>query len=476
MRSNLKKNLGLQTLYQILNTIIPLLASPYLARTLGAEKIGIFSYTSSVVSYFVLFGMLGTMNYGTRKIASIKDNKKERGRIFLEIYTLQLFISLLFIFLYLIYLKFFCKDNLDVAIIQLLAIITCLLDISWLFFGMENFQIIVSRNIIVKFIVTFMIFFYVKKPEDLKIYALIMIGGNFFNQLILWSFLKKFIIFQKVEIKNILLHIKPNLMLFIPLLAMSIYHAMDKTMLGLLSTYEQVGFYYNADKIINIPLCIINGIGTVMLPRMTMLFKEKSREEAEKIFLVSLEIIIIVSTAMCFGISAISKEFVPVFFGKGYEECIILIIFLSPVLIIKAVSNTVRTQYLIPLKMEKFYIKSVILGAIINLIFNTLFILKKGAFGAVLGTLLAELVACIWQFVEIKKYIQIKKYYFNYFIYVINGLVMVFVVRIFSSIEINIYLKLILEIIIGTISYLFCSMFYLKISNNPIKNLIKIKF
>ena len=143
---------------------------------------------------------------------------------------------------------------------------------------------------------------------------------------------------------------------------------------------------------------------------------------------------------MCFGISAIAKEFVPVFFGKGYDECIILIMLLSPVLIIKAVSNTVRTQYLIPLKMEKFYIKSVILGAIVNIIFNALFISKLGALGAVLGTLLAELIACIWQFIEIKKYIQIKKYYFKYFNYLLSGMIMVLLVRIFANVNINIYI------------------------------------
>ena len=38
--SKLKKNLGYQTIYQILNTCIPLITSPYLARVLGAEKQG----------------------------------------------------------------------------------------------------------------------------------------------------------------------------------------------------------------------------------------------------------------------------------------------------------------------------------------------------------------------------------------------------------------------------------------------------
>ena len=52
--SKLKKNLGYQTIYQILNTCIPLITSPYLARVLGAEKQGVFSYTQSIVNYFTL--------------------------------------------------------------------------------------------------------------------------------------------------------------------------------------------------------------------------------------------------------------------------------------------------------------------------------------------------------------------------------------------------------------------------------------
>ena len=62
MTGNLKKNLGLQTIYQVLNTCLPLITAPYLARTLGAKQLGIFSYTSSIVTYFILFAMLGTVN------------------------------------------------------------------------------------------------------------------------------------------------------------------------------------------------------------------------------------------------------------------------------------------------------------------------------------------------------------------------------------------------------------------------------
>lgn len=75
-RESIKKNIGFQTAYQILNTCLPLITAPYLARVLGAEQIGVFSYTSSIVAYFTLISLLGTINYGTRSIASVKENKK----------------------------------------------------------------------------------------------------------------------------------------------------------------------------------------------------------------------------------------------------------------------------------------------------------------------------------------------------------------------------------------------------------------
>lgn len=109
---------------------------------------------------------------------------------------------------------------------------------------------------------------------------------------------------------------------------------------------------------------------------------------------------------MTFGIVAIAKEFVPFFFGKGYEACILLTVVLSPVLVIKGLSNTARIQYLIPLKMEKVFTNSVIIGAIVNLICNCILIPKYGAMGAVIGTLLAELVSCAWQFMYIEKTIR----------------------------------------------------------------------
>ena len=472
MESSVKRNLGYQTIYQILNIILPLITAPYLARVLGATQLGVFSYTTSVVAYFTLVAMLGTVNYGTRSIASVKEDKETRSRVFCEIYCLQVLSSVVAIIAYLIYVVFICKENYFVSTIQIITLIGALFDISWLFFGMENFKIIVTTSMVFRLATFFSILIFVKSSDDLWIYAGLMVVGVLFSQLVVCISALKYIKIVRVSLSGIWKHIKPNLLLFVPLLAMSIYHTMDKTMLGILSDYQQCGFYYNADKIINIPLCIINGVGTVMLPRMTTLYNQGKRREGDRVFIVSMEGVAVVSIAMAVGIAAISKEFVPLFLGEGYESCVFLIIMLSPVLIIKGLSNTTRTQYLVPLNLEGIFIKSVIAGAITNLLLNIALIPRIGAIGAVIGTLFAELISCVWQFISIKKVIDLKKCFANCSMYLIPGTVMFLLVRWSATFQISTPIKLLLEIGVGEIAFVVICFILWKIQKNDMYKIV----
>ena len=50
--SSIKKNFSYNLVYQILNLVILLVTSPYIARVLGPDKSGIYSYTYSVANFF----------------------------------------------------------------------------------------------------------------------------------------------------------------------------------------------------------------------------------------------------------------------------------------------------------------------------------------------------------------------------------------------------------------------------------------
>lgn len=452
------KNLGYQTIYQMLAVCLPLITTPYISRVLGAESLGIYSYTYSIVNYFTIFAMMGILNYGSRSIAIVKKDKQLRSKKFWEIYSLQLVSSLMAILGYCVVI-FISSDNKEIVIAQAIWVVACIFDISWFFFGIESFKVTVIRNTVIKLLTVIAIFLFVRTAEDLWKYVVIMSMGTLLSQLALWPFLRREIIYCKPSIQGILSHLKPNFLLFIPLIATSVYHIMDKTMLGIFSTYEQSGFYYNADKVINIPLSLITAMGTVMLPRMSFLVAEGRKDEEGRLFNQTLDLFMFLTYAMSFGIVAVAQEFIPVFFGNGYEVCIQLIYVFAIVMIIKSLSSIIRNQYLIPNNEEKVYTCSVIAGAILNFICNYVFLvpLKLGAMGATLGTLIAEFATCLFYVIFIQRRINILKPIIGSLIYVIPGLVMIFAVQLCALLDISIFVRLVFEIAVGAGIYLlFC--------------------
>ena len=219
---------------------------------MGAEKIGIYSYAYSIASYFGLFILLGLSNYGNRTIAAVRDDKKKLSRTFWSIYLMQMLMAIIVINIYIGYVVLVANNKL-MAWIQLIYIISVALDINWFFFGMEQFKLTVSRNTIIKILNVILIFIFVKDKNDMYIYGVIMCLGSLISQIFLWIFLKEFIICVKVKINDILGHIIPNLTLFVPVIAISLYTTMSKILLGSLSSMEAVGFYENSNKLTSIP-------------------------------------------------------------------------------------------------------------------------------------------------------------------------------------------------------------------------------
>ena len=465
MKFSLFRNLRFQTYLQIINTIIPLITTPYIARVLGSTQIGVFSYTTSVAALFTLFELLGTTSYGTRTIAA-ESNEDKKKTLFAEIYHLQLCSCLIATSCYSVYLLF-CRENCLMAVLQLITLLGYFFDISWFYFGVEDFKSTVQWNLLFRVLSFISLFIFVKKAEDLWVYTVIMLSSPAAGQLVLWGKLarKGYIRFRGIRYSGVIRHLKPNLLLFIPLIAMTVYHSTDKVMLGMFSTYEQAGFYYNVDKVINVPFAVFTGVGTVMLPRMTVMFQE-DREKAKDFFFDSMSGIMMLGCAICFGIMAVAKGFIPLFLGAGYQDCILLIITFAPVIIVKCISNAIRMQYLIPQKQESIYIKATVIGAAINVISNLILIPRLGALGAEITTIVSELVALAVQMVCMSDRGGIPRMLSDLLAYVAIGVLMVFAVKLFDGIVSGAVLAILLKVAVGSLLYCLITLGYWAISGN----------
>lgn len=451
MMGSIKKNFIYNVAYQILIMFIPLITTPYVSRVLGSTGIGKYSYANSIAAYYVMFIMLGLNNYGNRTIAKVKNDKEKLRTSFWSIYLLQFFLGLFINLIYLIYC-IFISENPKISLAVGFYVFSACFDINWLFFGLEKFKISVIRNAIIKVLSTIAIFLFVKKSNDTIIYCLIITCSLLISQLVLWPYIFKQIKFYKPKLREITVHIKPNLFLFLTVIAVSLFKVFDKIMLGMMTTKTQVGFYESSEKVINIPTALITSLGTVMLPRMTNMVANNDKR-SEKTIYYSILFAMFISSSLCFGIMAISKQFVPLFYGKGFEVCITLFIVLLPTCLFLAFANVIRTQYLLPHQMDKSYVISAFLGAAINIMINLLLIKNYGAVGVAVGTLFAEATVCIYQCYQVRKFLPIYIYIKKSIPLIVSGLIMFICLFNFEIEAISTIQLLILKIVLGVILY-----------------------
>lgn len=466
--ASLKKNFIYQTGYQVLATALPLITTPYINRVLGAEQLGTYTYVANIANYFTIFAMLGFNNYGSKIIAATKHNENELAHTFSSIRKLQCLMATVVVAIYLLFISLCIPEHKSLYFIESLWIINCFIDINWFFWGMEKVKLTVNRNLIIKLITLLGVFIFVRSRNDILIYAFILVIGTILSDIYLISQVKKYVKGTKTTFYEMIAHIKPCIALFIPIVAMSIYQQMDKTMLGVLSTYEQVGYYSSADKIVNIPLGIITGLGTVSLPRIVSLISENKIMEYKKVVEKSISLVMFMCSAIAFGILAVSQEFVPLFFGREFLPCVSLVSFLTFVIFFKAISTVLVNQILIPNDNEKYYIISVFIGAFINLILNYSLIRKFDAVGAVYATLISELIVCFIQIFICFNYLNTLKIIGKNFQYIILGILMYGLVRKVAVLikDTSLFQRSILEILLGGTAFLGACVIYWKIKKD----------
>lgn len=441
------KNFIYNILYQIFIYLIPLVTVPYISRVLGVTNIGIYSYANSIVSYFMLASLLGINNYGARQVARDREEKVKLSKTFFSIYFLQVILTMVMLVLYLFLVTFFFKEHKPIFYISSLSLLSVAFDISWFFFGLEKFKITISRNIIIKLVSLLFIFFLVKSKNDLWIYTLIMSLATLFSQLYLFFYLRKEVSYQKVSIQEIFSHFRECLILFIPVVAYSIYRIMDKTMLGAISGTYQLGLYENAEKILNIPISFITALGTIMLPHMS----KKSKDDFFEKIKYSFSLSFCFTIPMMFGILAVAPSFATIFFGAEFKESGTIMMVLVPSILASAITSVIRTNYLIPQAKDKIYVSSTILGAIINFITNILLIPILGIYGACIGTLLAEFSVMVYQSVSVKEEIPIKEVGKILLPFLIKGIIMYILLVVLSILIKNQVVELVIQLVVAII-------------------------
>lgn len=452
-RRGVAANFALSAGYQMLQVLTPLVTAPYVARVLGAEAVGKFSYSQSVANYFVMLGTLGMSTYGVRIIARCGDDRRLRSETFCDAYASQIVVALATLGFYSMYLVSLRPSSRLVAAGWALWVAGVVLDVSWLFFGVEEFGLPTLRNALVKVGSILGTFIFVRSVDDLWLYVVIMAGAQFATQIWLWPFVGRYVDRKSPNWRKVWRHLLASGRLFLPVVAISLYTTLDKIILGHISDMTQVGYFEYSEKFSRMPLLLVTALTTVMLPRVSNEMKLGMRSAVLERLRASAWWMLAASFGLAFGLGAIAPEFVVVMFGVEFRSCVPLMRVLVCIIPVVALTNVIGRQYLLPALRDKEYTYSLFLGAVVNVVVNLVLVGKIGALGAAIATLLAEIVILLYQGWRCRSDLAVLHYLWAARPFIVAGGVMFLGVRVFADIGRRVSLAdwvlLVLEIVIG---------------------------
>ena len=375
--------------YQILTIILPIITVPYVTRIFTSSDLGNYGFYNSIVSYFSLFAMLGIGIYGTKQIAAANDVNST----FWNIYAIQLIASILAISVYVIAILSVPQMRGIIPLILGIVLFTKMLDISWLFAGKEDFKKITLRNTVVKVTGVISIFTFIKSNEDLFLYVSLIVVFDFLGQFVMWIPAKKFLNRPIFNFERIKKNLRPTILLFLPQVAISLYVVLDRTLLGLLGSYSDVGIYEQGQKLISILLTVVSSLGTVMVPRVANLLFERKDKEAQNMVKFSFILYNLIIFPMIFGLIAVNEVFVKLFLGKNFQDVKYVLYILVFNIMFVGWTNILGYQVLVVRNKNKEFMLSTTIPAFVSVAVNIAVIPIFGYIGACITAVIVEFLA-----------------------------------------------------------------------------------
>ena len=269
------------------------------------------------------------------------------------------------------------------------------------------------RNAVIKIIESALYILLIKSPEDIYLYALINCSAFLLSQMVLMPGAIKEIRPISVRWEECRVHIKPLMVFGVAVIGISLYTVFGTTLLGLFSTKDNVAFYEYSNRIARIPLAVASVIGTVLFPRVCKLVAQNNIEEQKKYLNISMVVVCIVGSVSFWGLLVVGEPLAKLYLGDSFSECGPIISALSSLVYIIGIGDVIRTQLMIPSGMDKAYVTSFMLSAVVNLLISTILIInfpkEIQVYGAVIGTIVAEFIGMIFQLILCRSFISIKK-------------------------------------------------------------------
>ena len=161
------------------------------------------------------------------------------------------------------------------------------------------------------------IFLLIKKPDDIYIYTTIKVLSTLIGQIMMLPIAFKNIKFTKFNFSDMVKHLKPLLTFGVFVLASLLYTVLDKTLIGLICTNEDVAYYEYSNKILEIPKTFSFILVNILFPKACFFSKNNDFNKLDKYVKLCFIFVFYICFGSIFGLLFLSNDFSLIYYGES---------------------------------------------------------------------------------------------------------------------------------------------------------------
>ena len=265
------ENYSFMTALSIFSALIGLIIYPYVIRVTGKEAYGTYVYAFTIATFFQAVIDYGFDSPCAKAIVQAREDLRELGRIVTSVLLLKLvFIVLCAVaFVICIYCVPFMQNHFRLCLMTFIQLIATSLFPVWYFQGLKKMKFVTYINLAFRLSTIPLIIWLVHAPEDIGVYAFIVMSSIILGTLIAYVCLfADGICLQRVTIDRLRVLLYDATPFFATSLTSSFKALAVKTIIKHSFGIGEVAIYDLAEKIVTIPRFFTQNINGALFPEV----------------------------------------------------------------------------------------------------------------------------------------------------------------------------------------------------------------
>ena len=352
---------------QGVNYLLPLIILPYLVRVLGPGQFGLIAFAQALLQYFVVLTDYGFNLTATRDIAVHRDDAREVSEIFSTVIIIKfglMLMSLIAVTILVFAVPKF-REQWPVYFVTFPLVVGQALFPVWFFQGMERMRYITGLNLSGRLLATICVFVFVRDQSDVLLAAGLQAGGPTLTGVLGLCTVRLVAPIRLVRpsLEKTWATLRDGWYVFVSQVSSALGASSGTFVLGLFHGHQVVGYYSIAQKIVMASSQVTVQLGTAVYPRSSALFAQAYDEAVRfirKVLFFGGLLLLLVSSALFLSADLIALYVT----GEAGSPVGLLIRIMSGVIILSFVDNVYGTQILLPLGMNKEFMKAILYPSI----------------------------------------------------------------------------------------------------------------